>query len=992
MRLAEDDRARVPFALVGVVLLVASVTAAATLAGRSPVPTETRTDRAVERAEASADTALASAARTAAAEAVRHPVVAGANTTFGAAIDRERAFRDALALRVYARTERALRDHVSTAGAASASLSLPRVDTTAAAERAIDRVSMERVGDEAIRVTLSGVRVAVERDGRAVSRSTTNVSATVHSPALALRDRVQRFERLLDRGAFEGPGLDRRLTDYLHRVVWLRGPLQYAGVPISNVLANRHVEVMANRALLDVQRTAFGRADDAGRGAYRRALARVALDDVLAVAKDDAKARANEVLGAPELSQTPRKVGLSSALAAAGSSSQPVPVGVNATADRAFLEFTSGDGETSLDGTLRAAYTSRASRTVDATVVDRSTSQTGKPPENGTLVRVSDDRDVDVEATVEPADALPAGQRAAETAGRRVVVTERETRRYAAGNRSHRVVETTETTYRVSVGVSYALQPPTRALPAERAERVLDVDASTVTPAIHERIAASAERALVDDAGGVDAVARRAVAGDAPDRETLVRPSLSESVRERAYRAAADLRPRARNVSADVSTRGLAGGRVPTDALRERVLALHDARDGYDTATDRAVAAVRETYLARVAGRLGDRRADGALSSIGDALGSRGLEVPPTDHADASADGPVAAVEGAPAYLPLAEVTPETVPESEARYHPLAARNVNWFTIPHGDAASAVVDAAMPDPPAVGPGRHRRAGAVGGERHARGRAEPGAPRRARGAPVRGRGQRVGSEPGVPRRARGVPALVRGARAPRGDAPGARSLGQRPRTREGRRERVGGGSSRGGGRANRRRDAAGARPVGDAVPGRLRRRRRRRSGPRGGTRRAGRGERRPPHRPFGRGERALRDGVGGGREGGEAARRGGPRRGAGGAAAGAVPGFWYATANAWSVSIRGSYAQFAVRADGGSPVSTADGTAYVREDAPVAFDVDGDGAAERVGRNERVAFEVETAVGVVVPAGPARRGGRGRERRRAGRRGGESRQA
>lgn len=83
----------------------------------------------------------------------------------------------------------------------------------------------------------------------------------------------------------------------------------------------------------------------------------------------------------------------------------------------------------------------------------------------------------------------------------------------------------------------------------------------------------------------------------------------------------------------------------------------------------------------------------------------------------------------------------------------------------------------------------------------------------------------------------------------------------------------------------------------------------------------------------------------------------------------VPGFWYATANAWSVSVRGSYARFTVRADGGSPVGPGEGTAYVRENATVAFDVDGDGDAERVGRNERVSFEVDATIGVVVPAGP-----------------------
>jgi len=969
VRLADDDRARVPFALVGVVLLVASATAAATFAGQSPVPSETRTDRAVERAQASATSALASAARTAAAEAVRNPVVAAANTSFGAAIDPENAFRDALALRVYARTERALRDHESAAGAVSASSSLPRVETTADAERAVDRVSLARVGDDLIRVTISGVRVGVERDGEVVSQATTNVATTGHSPALALRDRVQRFERLLDRGAFAGPGLDRRLTDYLHRVVWLRGPLQYAGVPISNVLANRHVELMANRALLAVQRTAFGREDDAGRAAYGRALARVGLDDVLAVVKAGAKKRADAVLRAPEASETPMKVGRSSALDAADRSSQSVPVGVNATADRAFLGFVDGGGDTSLDGTLRAAFASDARRTVDAAVVDRSDSRSGRVPPNWTFVDATDDRDVDVAADVDPGDVLVGDRRAVEMSGRRVVVTETETRRYANGNRSRRVVETTETTYRVSVGVSYGLRSHGRELPVPGAERVLDARVGSVTPAVHDRIAAAAKQSLLADAGGVDALARRAVAGDDLARTERVHPRLPASVRERAYRATASLRARSRNVSAEVSTRGLASGRVPVDALRNRVVALHDARDGYDSATDRAVAAVRETYLARVAGRLGERRADGTLGSLGDALSDRGLEVPPTDHGSEREAGPVAAVEGAPAYLTLAEVTPQTVAGSEGRYHPLAARNVNWFTIPHGDAASAVVDAAMPEPPqsvrvdtaaqALSAANGTLAAAPNrtlGDRRAELQAAVADSVSAAGSEYRGvlaasphsfteRERRAATRRAFERwdsvHERGT-AVGNGSAATAAAAEAARIADATPQRRDQLVTRLRAASTDVVDSEAVRvessvvRDTVGlARDVGSAIA-----------------------------------ENALSE------AGSVAAEKAAKRLGAadvGAVPAGLplapVPGFWYATANAWSVSVRGSYARFAVRADGGSPVGPGDGTAYVREDAPVAFDVDGDGGAERVGRNERVSFEVEATIGVVVPAGP-----------------------
>ncbi|MCG1002197.1 MULTISPECIES: hypothetical protein [Halobacterium] len=968
MRLADDDRARAPFALVGVVLLVASATAAATLAGRSPVPSETRADRAVERAQTSADTALASAARTAAAEAIQHPVVEPSNTTFGTAIGNDTPFRDALALRVYARTERALRGHDSTVGAVSVSASLPRVETTVDARRAIERVSLERVGDDLFRVTLSEVRVDVERDGALASRSTTNVSTTVHSPALALRDRVQRFERLLDRGAFAGPGLDRRLTDYLHRVVWLRGPLQYAGVPISNVLANRHVEVMANRALLDVQRTAFGREDDEARAAYGRALARVGIDDVLAVTKASAKARANEVLRAPETPSTPTKVGLSSALDAV-ESSQSVPVGVNATADRAFLDFVDGDSETSLDSTLRAAFTSLARRTADATVVDRTHSKSGHIPANWTLADVTDARDVDVEDTVDPGDVLADDRRAVETYGRRVVVTDHETYRYVRGNRTQSVVETTETEYRVSVGVSYALRPPRRDRSVAGAERVLDAAAATVGPAMHRRITARAEQSLVAAAGGVDALARRAAAGESLAREEVVHPSVPASVRERAYRAAATLRTRSRNVSANVSTRGLAAGRVPVDTLHDRVVALHDARDSYDSATDRAVAAVRETYLARVAERLGDRRADGALASIGDALGSRGLESPPTDHGSEADAGPVEAVEGAPAYLTLAEVSPRRLGERGRPYHPLAARNVNWFTVPHGDAAAAVVDAAMPDPPesvrvgtaaqalaaangTLGAAANRTLGdrrtalrtAVADSVSAAGRAyrnvlaaspvsftereRHAATQRALAhwSSVHERGMAVGNGSAA-RAVADEAASIAGITSQRRDRLATRLRAESTDIVDSDAVRVEAGVVRDTAELTHR--------VGSALA-----------------------------------EQALSE------AGSVAAEKAAKKLGAadvGAVPAGLplapVPGFWYATANAWSVSVRGSYASLAVRADGGSPIGPGDGTAYVREDASVAFDVDGDGAAERVGRNERVSFDVEATIGVVVPAGP-----------------------
>ena len=966
---ADDERARVPLALVGVVLLVGSATAAAALATHDPAPTTTRTDEAADRAVAGAQTALGGAARTAAANAVRSPVVAAADTKFGAAIGTETAFRDALALRVYARSERALRAQDAAVGAATASVSLPRVETTADAEAAIEAVSVERVDDAVVGVTVSGADVVVRRHGDVVSRSETNVSVRIHTPAFALHDRVTRFERFLERDALDGPGLDRRLTDYLHRVVWLRGPLQYAGLPISNVLANRHVELMTNRALLGVQQSTFGHADEAGQSAYGRAAARVGLDDVLALVEDNAKQRATDVLRRTGVPETPAKVGIDAAIDATDRPDQSVPVGVNATADRAFLDFVDGDGDTSLDGTLRAAYTVVASRYVDVTELDRTTTRGAPIPENWTLAETTESRRTEVEDTPVQTRSLPEGEREVAVHGRRVVVVERQTRRYVNGSRERTVVDRTRTAYRVTLRLGYEFESPARVRPSERAEAVLDSPVENVKTGVHARIAATATRNLLVDAGGVDELAERAVTGDVADRTAVVRPALPKRVRERAYAAAVDSRRGARNVSVSVSTNDLVGGRVPTDALRKRVAGIHDSQDAYASATDRAVAAVRETYLAHVDVRLRERTVDTALADIGEELGERGFTGPTAVHAEPADEGVVAGVDGAPAYLTLAEVGPAAVADVDQSYHPLAARNVNWFTVPHGDAAEAVVDAAMPERPdtvrldtaaqalaaangtlsttdngtlaslqsdlrdAVAEGVTEAARSYRGvlaasnvslSKHER----QAATRRAlnRWSTVHARAQAVGNGSA--------------AQAVATEAASIADASPRERDRLETRLRVATPDL-----AERESVRVASGPVQEAVDT---------------TRAVGRAV----------AKNALSE------VGSVAAERAAKRLGAadvGAVPAGLplapVPGFWYATTNAWSVSVEGSWAAFTVRADGGSPVGSGDWTAYTREDEPVAFDVDGDGDAERVGRNERLSFEVEATVGVVVPAGP-----------------------
>jgi len=78
----------------------------------------------------------------------------------------------------------------------------------------------------------------------------------------------------------------------------------------------------------------------------------------------------------------------------------------------------------------------------------------------------------------------------------------------------------------------------------------------------------------------------------------------------------------------------------------------------------------------------------------------------------------------------------------------------------------------------------------------------------------------------------------------------------------------------------------------------------------------------------------------------------------------VPGYWFATANVWYVSVSGQYERFAVRtnrSDGTAP------TTYLRDGGVSWATHDGDRI--KLGEAAPISVETETAVVVVVPPGP-----------------------
>ena len=94
MKLADDDRGRVPFALVGVVLLVSSATLATTVEVAGPGQVDHRVGDAVAEAQAASRTALHDAVRRAGRQAAARPLTAPGNSSWGRVVNDSTSFRD----------------------------------------------------------------------------------------------------------------------------------------------------------------------------------------------------------------------------------------------------------------------------------------------------------------------------------------------------------------------------------------------------------------------------------------------------------------------------------------------------------------------------------------------------------------------------------------------------------------------------------------------------------------------------------------------------------------------------------------------------------------------------------------------------------------------------------------------------------------------------------------------------------------------------------
>ncbi|MFB6069605.1 MAG: hypothetical protein ABEJ76_01170 [Halanaeroarchaeum sp.] len=938
-----DDRGRVPFALIGALLLVS--TSMYTTGLVHEAPREPVAPRIVETATRDARLHLATVARDAGREAARHPVLVAGDTPIGRLI-RDAPFERSLALRIAVGAretfplERRAED-------VTVRVDLPPVTDLASTRRALDAVHLERLGSNRVRVTLDDATVAVRRSGRVVERADTNLSATVGLPAIPVHERVEAFERRLNAGVAE-PGLARALTLRLYALAWVRGYAQYGGAPIANVVANRHVGLLTNDALVDQQAAAFGRADPDSRRAVARAAAQVAVVDGLAGVQ-------GAITGAMQ-NASRRGPGASAPIGAVempSSMDERQRVGADTAADEAFVSFVAGSAS-DLDAAVQSAYRARVRPDASARRTDTDVSHSGDRPSNGTLAFTTHDTEYDVSG-----GGLDEGEGSTLLVFERAVsVTETEHSYWLVnGTYAGSTSVSHERTYAVAGSVRCRYDRPSTA-PAARIRETCPFGTAARSDLVE-----SAERALDVRYGGADAVALAAVRGRDDHRWARIAVEPPEAVRDGAYRGAANLRDAVRDVHVEADRLSMVSGSNPSVRLartiRGRRSALVGAPSRYDSAATVARYAARVSYLDAL---LDDLEEDGSVfgrvqRALGDAMARHAVPSrPPSGRSDDLQ--PIATdVDADPRYLSLAATGPEKPP--------LAARNLNLFTVPYGDAADAVGSAiggddadvslsaavntlaatnralATDPDPALRARRDRlRRGierSLEAVRTSQRRALERVPSTSRGevraaieagyadyGSVRERGEAV------------VDGSIAGTIA--GHLSGSLTGVERDRARVELRTAT----------VRARRDATVRLAESTVSAAADRARPVLRTGAQQVTRVAvQRGARVAKRRAFRKSMASMPAGL--------------PLL--------PVPGQWYATANVWVVSVRGGYERFAVHAPRATPVANGTVT-YVRESTPVRLDVDGDGYREVLGRNRAIDLAADTGVVVVVPPGAA----------------------
>nr|WP_256416821.1 hypothetical protein [Halorubrum laminariae] len=1016
-----DERARVPFALIGVLLLVSSSAYAAGVVDQGLIAEDRSVERAVERADADATAALRTAARetahAVAAEPVTAPPDAGAART---AVRDGSAFEDAFRVRLALAGTAALSEVTAEVGPVTANASLPAVDEASELANARDRVRIAPAANgTAVRVTFEAVTTTATRNGRTVVKETVDRTVVVAVPTLSAHERTEQFEARLDRGPVEGPGLGRQVTASLYAMTWARGYGQYAGAPVENILANRHVELSTNAGIVRIQRDVFGASDPAARGGVTRATARTGITDLLEPTGVHEASWTDTVLSAPT-PETGRASDGERTVYEPGrdSEAEKTSVSVGHAADVAAVAV-HDDAAAIADRSYRVTASVRTSTTK---TVDGGRLDPPRPDHGDDWVLDDIDRDERTPVvhgsgvpretptgTVEPGEPRSFGSstravsvdRTAKARWERTVVHEgADGTITGVSTRKTTTYDRTTDRYRVRVDVT-GRHAPTDIAPY-RPAATFGAGERTDGPDLRDTPDAARSELDIDTDDSVDRIAREAIEDGGVRRSATVHGERSNADRALIANDVSALSATVRDIETSASMEAAAVGEAEpyadlADAVRDRRGDLIDAPRRYDGAADRARTAARAAFVDAVVEELeaaaADReaattgfldRVNGAFDGppVGDVIASREAARDPGNYVVAEG-GPGGAVTfaptGSPGYLPRTAVDGADVAGlNGTTMRPLAVRNVNYVTVPYGDVSSGIVDRLLGTEDTVRIGTAGRALRMADDVLDEGD-DPDlrADRDALAGQVSGSLRAVDRDLSGALRSqtsltatqrRDVLARVTSRYESVGDRAVAVGDGTYPDRVAAEAAAVGSLSeaAEAGLAARLRvetRTAAGRDAV--RIPVRFV------EGPTDGARLLirDRMEKSIESEMAAAGDRAAEAAREKAVEeyGEEAVEKWDPkpvRRVGAGLPVAPVPGYWVATVNAWRVQIRGEYPRFALRADVGTP---DDRFEYVREAGTVTVDVGG--TPVTLGETEPVRFETSTVVVVAVPAGP-----------------------
>lgn len=284
-----DERGRVPFSLIAVLLLISSVMIVATLETRSEPVLERQTDRAMDRALAATQGELRTAVLEASYRAGTAPVISANESDVDAiadAPDQEARFRNYVKLLVYLETTETLSNAGSTVGSdtrTNVSISPVTASGSGASidpDEAIDRVALDigQFDDDLatgiVDATIDGVEFRVTRGETETLEQTRSITVSVGTPVFELHDRLTEYESQLNAGFFDEPldsdvdGLGQHLGARLYPFAYFKAGwdrTQPTRTPdqhdFEEVIDVKHTEVLANHAIFDVQNDVFGTQD-----------------------------------------------------------------------------------------------------------------------------------------------------------------------------------------------------------------------------------------------------------------------------------------------------------------------------------------------------------------------------------------------------------------------------------------------------------------------------------------------------------------------------------------------------------------------------------------------------------------------------------------------------------------------------------------------------------------------------------------------------------